>query len=229
MGKRAFWYYCLKSWCFWNNLSKEIILSLLNQAILNYNPNLYDPIIFRQIANGFFQAEGCITARFTGLFKISPVLVLTHNLFPESLNFFVWLWNDLGKIGNLNITRSSNGQWVISLRSESWNDILNIYAQYFNLVYGEKYVGFLVLKLIKELINKINKINIKWNENLKNWLNWRNFVEEISLKKNEIKKKKRIVKIVFFNFNFDSDLLIHLFYLFKNEEFTLIRTNWIDW
>ena len=38
----------------------------------------------------------------------------------------------------------------------------------------------------------MNKINIKWNENFENWLNWRNFIEE-----NWNEEKNELLKLCF--------------------------------
>lgn len=148
----------------WNHLTKSEVSKLLNQEINSYNPNLYNHEEFRQVANGFFQAEGCVSARLTGLFAISPVVVLTNNLFPQSLTFFVWLWHDLGQVGNLNISQSPNGQWTIQLRTESWTHILSVYAEYFNLIYGEKFIGFIVLSIIRQLITAEFKSHLEYLE-----------------------------------------------------------------
>jgi hypothetical protein len=65
--------------------------AMLNSAILNFRlPENFNHEEFRQLANGFFQAEGCVSARIKGLY-ISPVVVLTQNLSNESLVFFVTL------------------------------------------------------------------------------------------------------------------------------------------
>ena len=107
---------------------------MLNSAILNFMlPEKFNHEEFRQLANVFFQAEGCVSARIKGLY-ISPVVVLTQNLSNESLVFFVTLWYYLGKVGSLSISISPTGKFVIRLASESWKDVLDVFMNCFNLL-----------------------------------------------------------------------------------------------
>lgn len=46
---------------------------------------------FRGLANGFFQAEGTVTARIRSKGFISPIITLNQNLSKQSLAFFVTL------------------------------------------------------------------------------------------------------------------------------------------
>jgi len=90
-----------------NNFTKDYVTVMLNTALQSIGaaPN---PVEFQQLANGFFQAEGCITATVRGLF-IQPNLSLGQNLNPESLRFFVQLYHALGQVGtlSLNLTMSN--------------------------------------------------------------------------------------------------------------------------
>ena len=53
-------------------------------------PKNFDTEEFRQVANGFFQAEGHISCRIRGN-SFSPVCVINQNLSAESLDFFLTL------------------------------------------------------------------------------------------------------------------------------------------
>lgn len=105
---------------------------------------------FRIVANGFFQAEGHISCRIRGKY-FSPVFVVNQNLNPKSLEFFLTLWHVLGRTGSLTLTKNKYGNIVIRLSSENWDTILNTYANYFNLIYGEKYIAFQKLSTIRHL------------------------------------------------------------------------------
>jgi hypothetical protein len=72
-----------------------------------------------------------------------PVFVVNQNLNPKSLEFLLNLWHVLGRTGSLTLIKNKNGKLVIRLSTENWDTILNIYAKYFNLIYGEKYIAFL--------------------------------------------------------------------------------------
>ena len=102
------------------------------------------------VANGFFQAEGHISCRIRGKY-FSPVFVVNQNLTTKSLEFFLILWHVLGRTGSLTLIKNKNGKLVIRLSSENWITILNIYAKYFNLIYGEKYIAFQKLSTIRHL------------------------------------------------------------------------------
>ena len=90
---------------------------------------------FRQVANGFFQAEGHVSCRIKGKY-FAPVCVINQNLTPKSLEFFITLWNVLGRTSSLTLVQNKSGKIVIRLSSENWDTILNVYAKYFSLIYG---------------------------------------------------------------------------------------------
>ncbi len=126
--------------------------NMLEHAKSDWNqPKDIDPKAFQQVANGFFQGEGSVTARFKNG-TVLPVVSLNQNFSQESLVFFVTLWHFLGQNGNLFLSLSASGKWVIILRTENWQTILNVYAPYFNMCYGEKYIGFLKLAEIRALM-----------------------------------------------------------------------------
>ena len=113
---------------------------------------------FRMVANGFFQAEGHISCRIRGKY-FSPVFVVNQNLSTKSLEFFLTLWHLLGRNGSLTIVKNKYGRIVIRLTSENWDTILNIYAKYFNLIYGEKYIAFQKLSTIRRLTTNQLKLD----------------------------------------------------------------------
>lgn len=91
-------------------LSKTEVKSYLDKAISDYTPNENDDSeSFRQLANGFFQSEGTISARLKAN-TVIPAITLGQNLNQESLNFFVKLWHELGKLGSLSFSVSQSGQ-----------------------------------------------------------------------------------------------------------------------
>ena len=102
------------------------------------------------VENGFFQAEGHISCRIRGKY-FTPVFVINQNLNPKSLEFFLTLWLVLGRTGSLTLIKNKYGNIVIRLSSENWDTILNIYVNYFNLIYGEKYIAFQKLSTIRHL------------------------------------------------------------------------------
>ena len=85
-----------------------------------------------------------------------PVCVINQNL--SSLEFFIILWNVLGRTCSFTLVKNKHGKIVIRLSSESWDTILNVYAKYFSLIYGEKFIAFQKLSMIKNLTsNPVNE------------------------------------------------------------------------
>lgn len=58
----------------------------------------------------------------------------------------------LGPPGNLSLSISSSGRFVIKLTTESWPTAIDVYGEYFNMLYGEKYIGFQKLAKIRKLV-----------------------------------------------------------------------------
>lgn len=88
------------------------------------------------------QAEGTVTAgqllcwpgtRIRSKGFISPIITLNQNLSKQSLAFFVTLWNEIGQQGNLSLSISSSGRFVIKLTTESWPTAIDVYGEYFNM------------------------------------------------------------------------------------------------
>lgn len=141
------------------NYSTSVVSNLLAaranlkvQMVSFVMPDWVDVGVFRQIANGLFQAEGHISCRIVNGKFFAPVFVINQNLTDSSLEFFLTLWHVLGRVGNLTITESYNSNIVISFRSESWDYILGTLMEFFNLCYGEKFVAFHKLVLIQKLL-----------------------------------------------------------------------------
>lgn len=84
-----------------NDYTKEYVTSMLNAALQSMGPSP-DPLDFQQLANGFFQAEGCVTASIRGT-SIQPNLSVGQNLNVDSLRFFVQLYHVLGQTGSLSL------------------------------------------------------------------------------------------------------------------------------
>lgn len=85
------------------------VRELLNHYKKNFKlPSNFNFEEFHFVANGFFQAEGHIFfCRIRGTY-FSPVLALNQNLNLKSMEFFVTLWNGLGKKGSLGIIQNSS-------------------------------------------------------------------------------------------------------------------------
>lgn len=160
---------------YFNNLSNSILLnyskknystnsdvelqeanSLVKRKIENTNPNYTNSESFRSLANGVFQSEGSVTARFNRADKlwVTPVVALGQNFSIIALDFFVRLYFELGQIGTIKVVRSLSNNLHITWRVENWQDILTL-ASYFSLVYGEKFKAFQKLKLIFNLKNQL--------------------------------------------------------------------------
>lgn len=137
-------------------MNKEDVTKLLEQAKKTYitKKDEKKKEEFRRLANGVFQAEGSITAKVRSIFSITPSFSLNQTLSIESLLFFVELWYALDKNCNLHLVQSSSGNWIIILSSESWEVCTDVLAPYFNLTYGEKYIGFKKLLKIRSLTYK---------------------------------------------------------------------------
>lgn len=134
-----------------NDFTKEYVTAMLNAAMQSVGaaPN---PVEFQQLANGFFQAEGCLTASIRGT-NIQPNISVGQNLNEGSLRFFVQLWHALGQVGTLSINLTMSNTWHITYRSNSWSHILGTCASYFNCLYGEKYIAFAKLAMIHTLLH----------------------------------------------------------------------------
>ena len=133
----------------------------LAKAILEYQPVTSYSESFRKLANGVFQAEGCVSAWFNGgSLTVSPVVNLGQIYSLESQSFFVRLYHELGKIGKLDVRISSSGKVFIVWHLTNWDLILSVVLRYFSGVYGEKYRAFIILEYIYKL-----KFNLSNDEN----------------------------------------------------------------
>lgn len=151
-----------------DNFSKNLGLQDLNsaqlvlaKAIQEYQPVTSDSESFRKLANGVFQAEGCVSAWFNGgSLTVSPVVNLGQTYSLESLSFFVRLYHELGKIGKLDVRINSSGKVFIIWHLTNWDLILSVVLRYFSGVYGEKFRAFKKLEDIYKF-----KFNLSNDEN----------------------------------------------------------------
>ena len=124
----------------------------LAKAIEKYQPDTSNSEMFRKLANGVFQAEGCVSAWFNGnSLTVSPVVNLGQNYSSESLAFFVRLYHELGKIGKLEVKLNTSQKVFITWHLTNWDLILSIVSKYFSFVYGEKLRAFQKLEDICKL------------------------------------------------------------------------------
>lgn len=135
----------------------------LSKEIDNYKAGTHRDEDFRQLANGVFQSEGCVSAWFNGgSLLVSPIVYLGQTYTnPEVLSFFVKLYHELGKIGKLSIVYSDSGKLFIKWQITNWDLILNQVSPYFDCIYGEKFQGFKKLKAIYGLKSNLNNIENK--------------------------------------------------------------------
>lgn len=146
---------------------------LLSSAMANWSQKSnFDPDSFRQVANGFFQAEGSITGKVSSTGYISPVLSVNQNFSQAALEFFVTLWHMLGNVGSIHLTLSQSNTVVISWRTESWDSVLGVCRTYFSFIYGEKLLAFHTLSIIRSLMltgsasNLAEAITLCWSLSL---------------------------------------------------------------
>jgi hypothetical protein len=136
----------------------------LQSLIANYtSPSLSFSTLFRQVANGFFMAEGSITGTFRSQNShwFKPYMSLSQNVSDASLSFFVILFFALNQTGSFRFTVTSAGNLHITLVTYSWDNIINIWIPYFNMVYGIKYNAFICMQRIF-ILNSINTLEAAW-------------------------------------------------------------------
>ena len=139
---------------------------VIEKAIENYKPDTSSsPESFRQLANGLFQAEGCVSAWFNGgTLLVSPIVSIGQTYSHQSLAFFVRLYYEIGKIGKVGVVIKPSGKLYITWQITNWALILSHISKYFSYVYGEKFMSFNKLKTIYELksnlITDSNKIEL---------------------------------------------------------------------
>ena len=133
----------------------------LDEAKKNYRPDGSSSEDFRQLSNGVFQAEGCVSAWFNGgSLLVSPIVSLGQTYTsPEVLAFFVRLYHELGGIGRLSIRYNVSKKLYVTWEITNWDKILNEVSDYFNSLYGEKYQGFKKLEIIYRL--RSNLLSLK--------------------------------------------------------------------
>lgn len=77
----------------------------LKQCKENFKlPSNFNVEEFREVANGFFQAEGHVSCRIKGKY-FSPVFAVNQNFSAKSLEFFLTLWHVLGRTGSLSLIK----------------------------------------------------------------------------------------------------------------------------
>lgn len=152
------------------NPGQKLLLDLtaaqlaLAKAIEDYQPYTSNSETFRKLAQGVFQAEGCVTAWFNGGEKsllVSPAVNIGQTYSPESLAFFVQLYHELGKIGKLSVSTNVSEKVFITWHLTNWNLILSIASKYFSGVYGEKLRAFKKLEEIYILKSNLASDNDK--------------------------------------------------------------------
>lgn len=119
--------------------------------------------IFRQIANGMFQAEGSVTGKFLNASShyLQPQLSISQNVSDSSIIFMVTLYYALSEKGSIRVSLTSGNKWNISLVTESWKNIFETWIPYFNQVTGAKYCAFQILVKLQHL-NTLNTSLAAW-------------------------------------------------------------------
>lgn len=100
---------------------------------------------FREIANGFWQAEGYIGGHFRSGLNFFPLCTATQLLSEESINFFLRLDNALSNKGTFSITLNSLNKFVIQYRLSGWETFFTVFVPYFYMLHGAKYQARLKL------------------------------------------------------------------------------------
>jgi hypothetical protein len=96
---------------------------------INYLKSIHKPFspgeIFRQIANGMFQAEGSVTGKFINASShyFQPQLNISQNVSDSSIIFMITLYYALSETGSIRVSLTSGNKWNISLVTESWKNI----------------------------------------------------------------------------------------------------------
>ena len=112
---------------------------------------------FRELVNGFWQAEGYIGGIFRSELNFYPLCTATQLLSKQSIEFFLRLDKDLSNKGSFSITLNSMGKFVLVYRLSGWDTFFSTFVPYFNMLYGAKYKAIFKLKRIYELKNLIKK------------------------------------------------------------------------
>jgi hypothetical protein len=129
------------------------------------NLKTYSPSdIFRQIANGMFQAEGSVTGKFISAnsHHFQPNVSISQNVSDSSIVFMLTLYYALGETGSIRVSLTSGNKWNISLVTESWKNIFDIWIPFFNQVTGAKYRAFHILYKLHYL-NTLNNSLAAWD------------------------------------------------------------------
>lgn len=112
---------------------------------------------FRELVNGFWQAEGYIGGIFRSELNFYPLCTATQLLSKQSIEFFLRLDKDLSNKGSFSITLNSMSKFVLVYRLSGWDTFFSTFVPYFNMLYGAKYKAIFKLKRIYELKNLIKK------------------------------------------------------------------------
>lgn len=145
-------------------ISKKELLTIINSSKekikRDYKSNPDWDNMFRQLINGFFQAEGHIGGYFETKFRFRPIVYLSQNASEHSIELFSQLSLTLNDQMNWVILKNDSNIFHIRIQSRDWNFIINTFISYFSLVYGDKYKG---LKKLNEIHKCISNPDLKNN------------------------------------------------------------------
>lgn len=132
---------------------------MLKKAQISHNT--MNPIDFKSLVNGVFQAEGRASrgGYFVSLASINfrPLWFISQNASPESIRFFGLLFATLSGPLSYAVEVTPSGYWHIRIQCRDWKHLINVIFPYFSELHPEKYVGILKLIKIYELLNTIDK------------------------------------------------------------------------
>jgi len=96
-------------------------LDKLIEDYSNQSSSVLNDTLFRELANGFYQAEGSLSAIYRNLNShiVTPNMSLVQNVSDSCLEFFVRLYIALGKTGSLSVKTSENGNLYIQYSTSS--------------------------------------------------------------------------------------------------------------
>lgn len=139
------------------NTSLEEAKNQLETTLNNYKQsiktNVQSSQNFKELLNGFFQAEGTISASFVKplSIKINPYFSMNQNYNAESLAFFVKIYYELGKVGKVSVYLNDYNKIMIRYRADGWTNFFVTFVPYFVMLHGDKFKAIFILKKVHEL------------------------------------------------------------------------------
>lgn len=116
---------------------------------------------FRELANGFWQAEGYVGGFFRSALNFYPLMTATQLLSAASINFFLRLDNALSNKGSFSITMNRMNKFVIVYRLSGWVTFFSVFVPYFHMLYGAKFKALTKLIRIHDILKLLRGGNFE--------------------------------------------------------------------